>query len=84
MYSIQLQGLQHSLKKEQNEDEHVAAIREIMSQKSYKDFVILNGLLYKMVNSIPLIVIPEDMEFSLITKIHRGCDQQRIFYSEIN
>lgn len=71
MYTIQTPSLLHNMKRAQNEDEHISAIKEIIKENPYKDYVIHNGLLCKFANAEYPIVVPEAMEISIITKIHQ-------------
>lgn len=71
MYVIQTPSLLHSLKSAQNQDEHILAIKEVLKEKSYKDYVIHNELLCKFSNSEYRIVVPENMQTSLIIKYHQ-------------
>lgn len=66
-----MSSLVHQLKQVQEDDEQIAAIKEILNERAYEDYVIHNGLLCKYTNSLYQIVVPREMEMSVIVKAHQ-------------
>ena len=54
----------------QETDEHIKAIKEILQNKPYDDYLIKNNVLYKCVNGNDLLVVPEEMQMNLIRAAH--------------
>lgn len=68
---IQVNGVLESLKKNQQNDEHIKAIVSIIDEKgSYEDYELSNELLYRRVDGQQLIVVPEQMQFDIIRRAH--------------
>lgn len=71
MYVLQTPSLTHQLKQAQDCDERIQAIKQILNEREFEDYVMYNGLLCKYANSSYLIVVPREMEMSIIMKAHR-------------
>lgn len=70
MYFIQSPSILHNLIIAQQKDDHVKAIKEVLNNKPYEDYVMHNGLLCKNIDGNIVIVVPEQMQLSLVRKAH--------------
>lgn len=68
---LQVDGLLESLKKNQQNDEHIKAVVEILSgQGNYENYELKNDLLYWRVDDRQLIVVPEQMQVEILRRVH--------------
>lgn len=63
-------GVIERLKRAQEADEHILAVKKILSTEDYEDFFIKNGILYKFENGRELIVAPKAMQTEIIKRSH--------------
>lgn len=68
---LQAPSLTQQLRQAQDDDEHIQTIKEILKVKQYEDYVLHNQLLCKYADSSYQIVVPRQMEMSIIVKAHR-------------
>lgn len=71
MYIIQTPSLLLDIQRAQENDEHFKAIKEILKEKTFEDYVIHNKLLCKYADSLYQIVVPNDMQTNLINAAHQ-------------
>lgn len=70
IHLIRQESVQKNFKIAQESDDHIKAIIEVLKQKPYNDFVMHNGLLCKFIDGEYIIVVPENMQYELIRRIH--------------
>lgn len=70
MYVINTLSLLHQIRMAQNTDDYIKAVKEVLTEKPYDDFVVHNDLLCKYSNAANLVVVPEQMQISLIKAYH--------------
>ncbi|KAG5893651.1 hypothetical protein JTB14_028806 [Gonioctena quinquepunctata] len=63
-------GVVERLRRAQELDEHILAIKKILSTEDYEDFFVKSDILYKFVNGRELIVVPKMMQTDIIKKAH--------------
>ncbi|KAG5884275.1 hypothetical protein JTB14_021332 [Gonioctena quinquepunctata] len=63
-------GVVERLRQAQELDEHILAIKKILSTEDYEDFFVKSDILYKFVNGRELIVVPKMMQTDIIKKAH--------------
>ncbi|KAG5886164.1 hypothetical protein JTB14_024844 [Gonioctena quinquepunctata] len=61
-------GVVERLRRAQELDEHILAIKKILSTEDYEDFFVKSDILYKFVNGRELIVVPKTMQTDIIMK----------------
>lgn len=62
--------LSSRLEKAQQTDDHILVILEILKTKPYKNFKIINKVLFKEESGLDLLVVPKLMEKEIIVKMH--------------
>lgn len=63
-------GITKRLKIAQEHDEHIGALRKIVSNEPYQDFMMKNDILYKYNDGLELVVVPESMQTEIVKKAH--------------
>ncbi|KAG5895995.1 hypothetical protein JTB14_005101 [Gonioctena quinquepunctata] len=63
-------GVVERLRRAQELDEHILAIKKILSTEDYDDFFVKSDILYKFVNGRELIVVPKTMQTDIIKEAH--------------
>ncbi|KAG5872015.1 hypothetical protein JTB14_036441 [Gonioctena quinquepunctata] len=63
-------GVVERLRRAQELDEHILAIKKILSTEDYEDFFVKSDILHKFVNGRELIVVPKMMQTDIIKKAH--------------
>lgn len=63
-------GITERLKKAQDRDDYIKAIKKISATEEYQNFFLRNDVLYKYENGIELIVVPKSMQYEIIKKAH--------------
>ncbi|KAG5889615.1 hypothetical protein JTB14_002005 [Gonioctena quinquepunctata] len=63
-------GVVERLRRAQELDEHILAIKKILSTEDYEDFFVKSDILYKFVNGRELIVVPKMIQTDIIKKAH--------------
>lgn len=63
-------GFIERLVRAQERDDKLKAIRKILSQEAYEDFIIENGLLFKEINGEKKLVVPKGLQTEVIKQAH--------------
>lgn len=63
-------GITTRLKRAQETDEEILAIKEILKERKYKDYLLKDEILYKMIDQHEVIVLPKQMQTEIIKKFH--------------
>ena len=63
-------GIVAQVKRCQDEDGEIRAIKEILKTASYQDYVMKNDILYRFVKGRELLVIPSAMQEAIIRQVH--------------
>lgn len=58
------------LRRAQETDNELEAVKEVLKDKPYKDFVLENGLLFKIIDGDKLLVVPKAMSTEIIRLVH--------------
>lgn len=58
------------IKRAQNVDEEIRAVKNRLEEAPYEDFLLRNGLVYKHVNGYKLLMAPKSMQAEIIKRAH--------------
>lgn len=58
------------LKNEQDKDETIVAVKEILKEKPYGNYLMIDGLLHKFEGGNELLVVPKAMQSEIVRKAH--------------
>lgn len=67
---IEEDGVIERLRRAQEMDEHILAIKKILSTEDYEIFLVKNDILYKFENGKELVVAPKAMQMAIIKRAH--------------
>lgn len=70
VFSIEFDDITARIMKLQQEDDELKLIRDSVALKEDKKYSLRSGLLYKLVDGIDLLVVPNSMENEIIRSIH--------------
>ena len=70
VFTIAASSIVSKIKKAQEEDDEIKAVKELLKDREYEDYYVRKELLYKFKNGRELLVIPQGMEDELIRATH--------------
>lgn len=60
------------LKKTQDDDMKIKLLKKVLETESYEDYVLDNGIVWKVQNGMKLLVVPKKMQNEIIRKYHQN------------